>query len=158
MAMSKILRIRYETGGRFSVVLDDIDIDVVATDAVNQLAVDAAFERRTKAFLEVDGNKVVRVMSERAPTNGTEPEASGVAITRISTQVGGIVEVFANKDPSDPVGEKQANTRDLVMARLCQSAYTSNHRLMLTLGEDGLTIERVVKSYPGLDLDVTASE
>jgi hypothetical protein len=31
MAMSKILRIRYETGGRFSVILDDNDIEVVAT-------------------------------------------------------------------------------------------------------------------------------
>lgn len=148
--MGEIVKISYNTGDKFYVKLRDPNTgeggDVVATDMFNQLAVDAAFERRAPVILELDGNRIRRVQSD-LPRDETEIAVPGGGIiTRISTQVqeGGYVAEILYAQPPSTVAE-QVLTKDPVMHMLCHGAYLSKHLLVLTLDEARLYITGVVK-------------
>jgi hypothetical protein len=132
--------------GTFDQDTDD-DADFYAIDLVTQFAVDAAFERRVTVNLTSDGlGNIIELKSEPA---GVESQnlGEGAPITRISTgiQVGRLIaEVLFLKEPPDPSGETQGSTKDPVTVFLCQSAYVSGHRVVLTLADSG-DITGVVK-------------
>jgi hypothetical protein len=148
--MGEIVKISYNTGDKFYVKLRDPntaeEVDVVATDVFNQLAVDAAFVRRAPVILELDGNRIRRVQSD-LPRDETEIAVPGGGIiTRISTQVqeGGYVAEILYAQPPSTV-EAQVLTKDPVMHMLCHGAYLSKHWLVLTLDEARLYITGVIK-------------
>jgi hypothetical protein len=135
----EVVRITYETGGAFTVKLDGASTAVVANDVFNQLAVDAAFERRARVVLELDGDRIHRVQSD-VPSNRPDPPPPGkaVLVTRISTQVNGttgdlIAEIFFSKNPGG--AEEQGRTTDSVIHLLCHGAYLNKHPLRLELAQ-----------------------
>jgi hypothetical protein len=145
--MSEILKISYTAaGGTFTVRFDDENNDVFAVDAVNQLAVDAAFERRAPVVLGVNEDyQIVRVMSQPG-TDAKDPGVGGAVVTRISTQVqvsGLVAEIFYAKNAEGE--EKASRTKNPVIHLLCHGAYVAKHRLELSLDEEGF-ITRVVKA------------
>jgi hypothetical protein len=149
--MGEIVKISHNTGDKFYVKLrepntGDDEVDVVAADPVNQLAVDAAFERRAPVILELDGNYIRRVQSD-LPRDTAEIAVPGrVIITRISTQVrpGGYVAEILYAQPPSTV-ETQVLTKDPVLHMLCHGAYLSKHPLELTLDEARLFMTGVIK-------------
>jgi hypothetical protein len=150
--MAKILTtISYAAGGRFKVgTLDQDtghDADFYAIDLVTQLAADAAFERRVTVNLTSDGlGNIVELKSEPAVVE-SQNLGEGAPILRISTgiQVGRLIaEVLFLEEPPYPSSERQGSTKDPVTVFLCQSAYVSGHRVVLTLADSG-DITGVVK-------------
>jgi hypothetical protein len=135
-----ITRVRFELGGYFTVELDGASDPVIAANQTNQLAIDAAFERRAPVVLELEGDRIRRVQSDLPRDEQDAPPRRGqVFITRISTQVDAktgelIAEVFYREDPN--VGdERQARTKDPVIHLLCHGAYVSKHPLVLVLAD-----------------------
>jgi hypothetical protein len=139
-----ITRVRYELGGSFTVELDGPSDPVIADNQTNQLAIDAAFERRAPVVLELEGARIRRVQSDLPPDEPVAPSRRGQAvfITRISTQVEAttgelIAEVFSTAN--------QARTKDPVIHLLCHGAYVSKHPLALELADS--EIKAVVKEH-----------
>jgi hypothetical protein len=147
--LSDILQITYNVDGALHVQVQDPNsgsiVELHTADLINQIAVDAAFERRAHVNFAVDdNNQILEVKSEQTPPPLEGPPL-GQLITRISTgvQVGGLVlEAFFAESPSGT--EKSARTRDPVMQLLCHGAYLSQHPLQLTLDDEGI-IKKVVK-------------
>ena len=144
-----ITRIRYEVGGDFEVKLDGVSQPVVADNLFNQLAIDAAFERRARVVLELEGARIRRVQSDLPRVVGQErPQGNGALVTRISTQVDGtsgemIAEIFFEADRGGI--EQQARSTDLVIQLLCHGTYVTQHRLALDLNQSAIT--RVLKEH-----------
>jgi hypothetical protein len=147
--MSDILQISYTTGDTLRVQVHDSNtgniVEFHTADMINQIAVDAAFERRAPVDFAVDGdNQIVEIKSQPAPPVLDIPPQDQV-ITRISTglQVGGLVmEAFFAQPPSGD--EKSGRTKDPVIQLLCHGAYLSQHPLTLTLDDNGIA-KKVVK-------------
>jgi hypothetical protein len=135
-----ITSIRFEPGSYFTVELEGAsDSPVIADNQTNQLAIDAAFERRAPVVLQLEGARIRRVQSNppRDKPDAPPRREEAVFVTRISTQVvatGLIAEVFYRADPA--VGdERQALTKDPVIHLLCHGAYVSEHPLVLELAD-----------------------
>jgi hypothetical protein len=156
-----ITKIRYELNDSFTVELDDGSDPVIADNWTNQLAIDAAFERRALVELTLEGARIHRVihrvLSHVPPPDepdGPPRRPEAVFITRISTQVqappvGLIAEVFFAADPTaDPLEEQPARTKDPVIHLLCHGAYLSKHPLMLDLADSEIKeIKAVLKEH-----------
>ena len=147
-----IVNISYDIGGVLRVRLDD-NRDFEAVDVVNQLAVDAAFERRAGVTPEPDGGGyIVRVQSDQAPPGngpGSPPPPDSVVITGISTQIqqgGHVTEILYAESPSGE--EKFAKTYDPVIHLLCHGAYLSQHALVLKLDDDNFITSVTKKTRP----------
>ena len=138
-----ITRVCFELNGSFTVELDGASDPVIADNWTNQLAIDAAFERRARVDLVLEGARIRRVQSNppRDEPDAPRRRAEAVFVTRISTQVqappvGLIAEVFFTADPTaDPLEERPARTKDPVIHLLCHGACLSKHPLMLDLAD-----------------------
>jgi hypothetical protein len=144
-----IRRIRRDVGGEFAIELDATSRSLLADNLFNQLALDAAFERRARVVLELEGDRIRRVQSD-VPRAGDQGRgaADSVRVTRISTQVDGIsgemiAEIFFEANSGG--GEQQARTTDPAIQMLCHGAYLTEHRLALKVERSEIT--RVLKEH-----------